>query len=214
MYRYFIKTPWIVRKLFSSYMWSVPTKVKEVYLSFDDGPHPAVTPFVLQTLKQYNALATFFCLGKNVQQYPEVYQQILNNGHSVGNHSYNHLNGWDTAVEKYKDDVRLAADWIKSNLFRPPYGRIKLSQAKEMKAAMGQEKTRIVMWDVLSGDFDTLNSKEECLDNVLKNYVPGSIIVFHDSEKAFPHLKYVLPFVLEALQKKGYLFKAIKMEVL
>lgn len=214
MYRYFIKTPWIVRKLFSSYMWSVPTKDKEVYLSFDDGPHPAVTPFVLGTLRRYNALATFFCLGKNVQQHPMIYQQVLNDGHSVGNHSFNHLNGWSTAVEEYKEDVKLAADFINSNLFRPPYGKIKRSQAKKIKAALGYEEAKIVMWDVLSGDFDIQISKEECLENVLKNYVPGSIIVFHDSEKAFPRLQYALPLVLEVLQEKGYVFKAIKMDVL
>ncbi|HVG13463.1 MAG TPA: polysaccharide deacetylase family protein, partial [Chitinophagaceae bacterium] len=112
MYRYFIKTPWIIKKLFSSYLWSVQTKDKEVYLSFDDGPHPEVTPFVLRTLKQYNALATFFCLGKNVVQYPVIYQQVLKEGHSVGNHSFNHLNGWNTSTVEYSDDIRRASSCI------------------------------------------------------------------------------------------------------
>lgn len=212
MYRYFIKTPWIVRKLFGSYVWSVPTKDKEVYLSFDDGPHPIVTPFVLEALKQYNALATFFCLGKNVQQYPVTYQQVLNDGHAVGNHSFSHLNGWNASAEKYNEDVRMAAGCINSNLFRPPYGKITRAQAKKIKDAMGQEAAKIVMWDVLSGDFDPTISKEECRDNVLKNYAPGSVIVFHDSEKAFPHLRYALPLILKALHEKGYACKALKMD--
>jgi peptidoglycan/xylan/chitin deacetylase (PgdA/CDA1 family) len=214
MYRYFIKTPWIIKKLFSSYLWSVQTKDKEVYLSFDDGPHPEVTPFVLRTLKQYNALATFFCLGKNVVQYPVIYQQVLKEGHSVGNHSFNHLNGWNTSTVEYSDDIRRASSCIYSNLFRPPYGKIKRSQAREIKEALQHNNAKIIMWDVLSGDFDTGISKEECLANVLGNYTPGSVIVFHDSEKAYPHLQFVLPLVLETLQKEGYVFKAIETEVL
>jgi peptidoglycan/xylan/chitin deacetylase (PgdA/CDA1 family) len=158
-------------------------------------------------------LATFFCIGKNVQQYPVIYQQVLRDGHAVGNHSFNHLNGWKTSAEAYTNDVRVAAGCIRSNLFRPPYGKIKRSQAKKIKMAIGKG-SKIVMWDVLSGDFDPLLSKEKCLENVLQNYEPGSVIVFHDSEKAFPNLRYVLPLTLDALQEKGYVFKAMKMDVL
>ena len=209
MHKYFIKTPWLVKKIFSSYVWSIPTKEKVVYLTFDDGPHPEATPFVLDELKKYEAKATFFCIGKNVLLYPEIYQRILQDGHAAGNHTQNHLNGWKVPAEEYLEDVTIAATHITSNLFRPPYGKISTKQAKGMSKAMNQAKPRIIMWDVLSADFDVSISKEECLGNVLNNYSNGSIIVFHDGFKAYSNLKYVLPLVLKALSEEGYRFERL-----
>jgi peptidoglycan/xylan/chitin deacetylase (PgdA/CDA1 family) len=214
MYRYFIKTPWVIKHLFSSYLWSIRATEKEVYLTFDDGPHPQVTPLVLQQLKQYNAQSTFFCIGKNVLLYPGIYKQILADGHSVGNHSFNHLNGWVTDSDSYMADIEKASKIIPSNLFRPPYGKIKPKQARIIGKAINHSHPQIVMWDVLSGDFDVSITKEECLNNVIKNYTPGSIIVFHDSEKASKNLNYVLPMVLEKLSNEGYIFKKIEMDIL
>lgn len=208
MHKYFITIPRIVQKIFSRYVWSIPTKEKEVYLTFDDGPHESVTPWVLNELNKYNAKATFFCIGSNVQAEPIVYNRILAEGHAVGNHTYDHPNGWDTDTETYLDNIRHAATVIHSPLFRPPYGRIKTQQAKKIKAVLG-ENARIIMWEVLSADFDPSFSKEQCLRNVMKNVKPGSIIVFHDSEKAFKNLEYALPVVLKELSGEGFLFKKI-----
>src|SRR5258707_5478436 len=206
---YFVKTPWWLKKIYSSYLWSIDTKEKKLYLTFDDGPHPDITLFVLKLLKQYNALATFFCIGKNVVAYPEVYQQILNEGHTVGNHTYNHLNGWKTKDDVYMRDVAEASNYIDSRLFRPCYGRITAFQAKNLKAAMKGRSPKIVMWDVLSGDFDIYLSPKECAANVILQSVPGSIIVFHESEKALPRLEYTLPKVLQYFSEKGYTFKEL-----
>ena len=209
MYKYFIKIPWIVKKLFPDYIWNIPTHEKAVYLTFDDGPHPQVTPWVLQQLKEYNALATFFCIGNYVKQYPDVFNQVLTDGHSTGNHTQHHLNGWQTSNTEYFKDISQASHFIKSNLFRPPYGKIKTKQAKNIANALGEMNAKIIMWDVLSADFDVLASKEECLSNVLNNVTPGSVVVFHDSEKAFKNLEYILPLVLKTLQKQNYQFKKI-----
>jgi peptidoglycan/xylan/chitin deacetylase (PgdA/CDA1 family) len=211
MHKYFIKTPWIAKKFFSSYVWSLPSNENVVYLTFDDGPHPTITPWVLDQLKQFDAKATFFCIGNNVDKYPDVYQKILNEDHATGNHTYNHLNGWKTDDKKYIDDVSAAAQLIKSNLFRPPYGKIKNSQAKNIKDALQTSNKKIIMWDVLSADFDSTISPEQCLRNVLENVSAGSIIVFHDSEKAFTNLKYVLPKTLTVLKEEGFDFKKIEL---
>ena len=210
MHRYFIKTPWLVKKLFPSYVWSMPAGDHSLYLSFDDGPHPEITPWVLDELKKYNAKASFFCIGKNVEQYPGIYQRILDEGHATGNHSYSHLNGWHTPDEKYIDDVATAATIFRSSLFRPPYGRIKSKQARQITSAMQSTSARIIMWDVLSGDFDQEYSGGQCVANVIENTGPGAIIVFHDSEKAFRNLEYALPRVLEYLDEDGYIFKKIE----
>jgi len=209
MYKYFIKIPWLVKKIFPNYVWNIKTGEKIVYLTFDDGPHSKVTPWVLEQLAQYNALATFFCIGDNVKQYPNLFNRILENGHAVGNHTQHHLNGWHTSEGDYLNDIKEAAHFIQSNLFRPPYGKIKRKQAKGVAGALRVIDAKIIMWDVLSGDFDPSASEEECLSNVLKNVSPGSIVVFHDSEKAFKNLEYVLPVVLKALQKQGYRFEKI-----
>lgn len=210
---YFIKTPRILERLFSSYTWRFDTDRKEIFLTFDDGPTPEITPFVLKQLKQYNAKATFFCIGKNIENHPEIFHQILSEKHSVGNHTQNHLNGWKTKNINYLESVLKCEDVIsnladktqESKLFRPPYGRIKKSQAKEIL----KRGYRIIMWNVLSADFDRSISKEKCLENVLKNTKKGGVIVFHDSLKASEKLQFVLPKVLEELSKKGFSFKGI-----
>ncbi len=204
---YLVKAAWWLKAIYPSYIWHIEEAEKVMYLTFDDGPHATVTPFVLQQLQQYNAKATFFCIGKNVVEQPTIYQQILNDGHSIGNHTHNHLNGWKTNDASYLNNIKLAEQSIQSNLFRPPYGRIKKSQAKQLM--LRNTNMKIVMWDVLSGDFDTQLSPQKCLDNVLKNVTQGSIVVFHDSEKAFERLQYALPKTLEHFSNLGYTFKAI-----
>jgi peptidoglycan/xylan/chitin deacetylase (PgdA/CDA1 family) len=207
--RYFVKTPWWLKKIYSSYVWSVDTKEKIIYLSFDDGPHPAATPFVLDELKKYNAKATFFCIGKNVLALPGIYKRILDEGHAVGNHTYNHFNGWKTKDEIYLDDVREAGKFIDSIMFRPPYGRITSFQAKNIKSALNKTFVKIIMWDVISGDFDDTLDGKQCLQHVILNTTKGSIVVFHDSEKAFSRLQFLLPAVLEFFAKKGYRFEKL-----
>lgn len=204
---YFVKTPWWLKKLYGNCIWQMPGAEKIIYLSFDDGPHPLVTPFVLDTLAQYDATATFFCIGKNVVEQPSVYKRIIEAGHAVGNHTFNHLNGWHTNDAVYLDNITTAKKYIDAALFRPPYGRITPFQLKML--ATDPYKMTTIMWTVLSGDFDLKLGKEKCLQNVLTNTGKGSIVVFHDSEKAFEKLKYTLPKVLEHFTRKGYQFKKI-----
>lgn len=206
---YFVKTPGWLKRIYDSYIWSMPITGKILYLTFDDGPHPEATPFVLKELKKYNALGTFFCIGKNVASFPGIYKQIIDEGHSVGNHTYNHLNGWKTNNDDYMKDIALASHEIDSDLFRPPYGRITSFQAKSLKPVMKGKDPKVIMWDVLSGDFDAECTPQQCLANVIFASVPGSIVVFHDSEKAFPKLEYTLPRVLKYFSEKGYLFREI-----
>ncbi|MCW3093161.1 MAG: polysaccharide deacetylase family protein [Ferruginibacter sp.] len=205
---YFVKTPWWLRKIYSSCVWRFPGKEKVIYLTFDDGPHPNVTPFVLNTLKLYNAKATFFCIGKNVLAQPLIYKRILLEGHAVGNHTFNHLNGWKTVADDYINNVREAEKCIDSPLFRPPYGRITKSQLKLL--SMGHRRLTSIMWTVLSGDFDVTLAREKCLKNVLTKTGNGSIVVFHDSEKAFERMTFALPKMLEHFTGKGYRFEAIR----
>ena len=186
----------------------MPGKEKILYLSFDDGPHPLATPFVLDELKKQEAKGTFFCIGKNVQTNTAIYKRILDEGHAVGNHTHQHLNGWETPEDVYLEDIAEAGKFIDSNLFRPPYGKATKTQLKTLSVSPYQLSP--IMWTVLSGDFDTKLSKEKCLNNVLHKTKKGSIIVFHDSEKAFEKLQYVLPKVLSFFTDKGYQFKTIK----
>src|SRR5689334_10812552 len=173
--RYFVKTPWWLKKLYPNRVWHIDTKEKAVYLTFDDGPHPEATPFVLDELKKYNALATFFCIGKNVNAYPGIYKRILDEGHTIGNHTQNHLNGWKTSNAVYMNDIAEAAKYIDADLFRPPYGRITSFQAKHLRSAMRGRDAKVVMWDVLSADFDTTITPEKCMENVILNTKHGSI---------------------------------------
>lgn len=202
---YLIKTPFWLRWLYPpSLTWKKSNSTKTIYITFDDGPIPEVTPYVLSVLDQYHAKATFFCIGDNVRKNPEIFNAILEKGHSTGNHTFNHLNGWKTADEEYLENYKKCAHYVPSNLFRPPYGRIKRSQISGMQSL--NPGVDIIMWDVLSGDFDQHLSPEKCLKNVLQNTEPGSIIVFHDSVKAFDRLKFVLPRAMEYWSRKGYKF--------
>ncbi|MDQ2721483.1 MAG: polysaccharide deacetylase family protein [Bacteroidota bacterium] len=204
---YLVKSPWLLKKIYPECTWNINTDEKILYLTFDDGPHPQVTPYVLEELKKYNARATFFCIGKNVKEYFNVYKQILFDGHKPGNHTYNHLNGWKTTDKNYLENIAEATKIIDSNLFRPPYGRITKFQ---LKAICGEKlNLKTIMWDVLSGDFDLSIKPEVCYLNVINNAQPGSIIVFHDSLKALPALQYALPRVLKYFSEKGFQFKVI-----
>jgi peptidoglycan/xylan/chitin deacetylase (PgdA/CDA1 family) len=212
---YWIKTHSLIKKLFSRYKWDFPNTENKVYLTFDDGPTPEITEWVLEQLDLHNAKATFFCIGKNIEAYPSIFEKLIQKKHSIGNHTFNHLNGWETTTDDYNANVSLCENSIKkhkneggnsdSRIFRPPYGKIKPTQAKNLKN-LGYE---IIMWDVLSADFDQTITKERCLKNVVSNIKPGSIIVFHDSVKAFKNLEYALPKALDYLDKNGFQCEAI-----
>ena len=210
---YLTKTPRLIQKIFKNYTWRFSLDKKEIYLTFDDGPTPEITEFVLKELQKHKAKATFFCIGKNIENHPEIFDKIIAEGHAIGNHTQNHLNGWETGKANYINNVIEVEKTLqlcnfttfKTNLFRPPYGKIKKSQAKKLRDL----EYKIIMWDVLSADFDTSITKEKCLENVLKNTTNGSVLVFHDSIKASKKLKFVLPKILEYYSEKGFTFKAI-----
>ncbi len=209
--RYLVKTPWWLKKLYPTLVWDIPATEKVLYLTFDDGPHPTATPFVLNQLNLYNAKATFFCIGNNVVKYPHIYAQLLQQGHGVGNHTHDHINGWKTSAANYVNNVAVAAQHINTNIFRPPYGRITKLQA-QMLQQQANGQFGVIMWNVLSGDFDVAISPEQCLKNVRKNAQPGSIIVFHDSEKAYERMGYALPRVLDYYANQGYVFRSITLK--
>ncbi len=194
-----------LRKLYFSFQWKVPGQSPSIYLTFDDGPTPEVTEWVLNQLDAYNAKATFFCIGRNVEKYPDIYQKIIKKEHAVGNHTYSHLNGWKTGSEEYFNDVILASEFIDSRLFRPAYGRILPGQIRDLKK-MGYQ---LYMWDVLSEDYNTHLSPEQCYNYVLKYTTQGSLIVFHDSLKASKNLYQVLPRVLNYYSEKGFVFRKL-----
>lgn len=205
---YLVKTPKIIQNLFPNFIWKVPTQEKVIYLTFDDGPNPEVTPWVLKQLAAFNAKATFFSIGENVEKFPEVFSKVIDAGHSVGNHTYDHVNGWASDNIPFFHNTRRCARLVKSSLFRPPFGRLKPKQAQFL-----QRHYRIVMWDVLSGDFDQEISNEQCMTNVTKNAKNGSIVVFHDSLKAKEKLQFVLPKILAHYTALGYSFGQLNDQV-
>jgi peptidoglycan/xylan/chitin deacetylase (PgdA/CDA1 family) len=197
----------ILRALTPGLVWSIPTAGDEVYLTFDDGPSPAITEWILDELERWDARATFFCLGRNVEAHPELYRQIVARGHRVGNHSWDHARGWGTDPQAYAAQVERAAGVIDSNLFRPPYGRISPGEARLLAAA----GYRTVMWNVVSGDYNRRLTPAECLDRVVRGVERGDIVVFHDSRKAFRNMSYALPRTLEWLHSKGLKSKSIEL---
>lgn len=199
-----MRPPLILQQLFYSLTWKLPAKEKVLYLTFDDGPIPEVTPWVLEQLDRYSAKATFFCIGNNIRKHRMIYEQVVAKGHRIGNHTYHHLNGWTTFNSDYYKDIELCQRLVESELFRPPYGKIRPTQVAGLK-----NRYRIIMWDVLSRDYDRSLSGEEVLSIVLENARPGSIVVFHDSLKAEERLRYALPRVLEAFSQQGYRFERI-----
>jgi peptidoglycan/xylan/chitin deacetylase (PgdA/CDA1 family) len=201
---YFIKTPQILKFFFKDLIWDIPNTDKTVYLTFDDGPTFEVTKWVLETLRSYDAKATFFCIGKNVKENLDIYQMILDEGHSVGNHTFSHINGWKTKSVDYIRDITKAKEWINSNLFRPPYGKIRYDQSKILKT-----NYKIVMWDMLSGDFDPELDIQNSINKMKTNSKSGSIVTFHDSKKAEKNLKVILPIMLQFWKEQGYQLKAI-----
>lgn len=206
---YLVKTPQFIQNLFPNFTWRIPTSEHVLYLTFDDGPVPEVTPWVLRQLEKFDAKATFFCVGDNIRKHLDVFKNILDTGHSVGNHTFHHLNGWSTDNIPYFHNVRHCASMIPSVLFRPPYGRLRPKQAQFL-----QRHYRIVMWDILSGDFDPKISKEQCLSNVLDYAESGSIVVFHDSLKAKDKLEYALPRVLQYFSEKSFRFERLNEQAL
>jgi len=224
---YLIKSPLLLKWYYPSLLWNKSRTEKVIYLTFDDGPIPNVTDFVLKTLKVFNAKATFFCIGDNIVKHPEVFERVKNDGHAIGNHTFNHLKGWKTDNETYLQNTLKCQELTQTNLFRPPYGRIWKSQIKSLKSVVRSPKSiiqnqqsdlglktidsglNIVMWDVLSGDFDINLTPEKCYQNVIKHTENGSIIVFHDSLKAFDRLSYTLPKVLAYFTEKGFTFSTL-----
>jgi peptidoglycan/xylan/chitin deacetylase (PgdA/CDA1 family) len=192
--------PRMVTWLFPNRVWQIPTAQKEIFLSFDDGPHPRITPMVLDMLASHGAKASFFCIGDRVKRFPEIYQRILDEGHAVGNHTFHHLNGWKTNDADYLTNITEAALCIDSRLFRPPYGRIKGSQARAIVA----KGFKTIMWTVLSGDYDGKLNPAQCANRVLENIEPGFIFLFHDAEKAEKNMLFALEKLLEASKLQGF----------
>lgn len=218
-----IKTPLVAKKMFPNYIWDITTTDKTIYLTFDDGPTPEITNWTLDTLKNFNAKATFFCIGNNIKKHPDIFENILKEEHSIGNHSFNHIKGWKTKTKDYLKDISEAQKIIDSkiqichtersrsaefriqNLFRPPYGQIKPKQGRKLI----DQGYKIIMWDILSFDWDKNITKETCLNNVVQKATRGSVVVFHDSIKASKNMQYALPKVLDYFSEMGYNFKAL-----
>ena len=198
---YAVKAPLLLQWLYPTLTWHRSRAEKRIFLTFDDGPIPDVTPDIINTLKTYDIKATFFCVGENIKKHPDLFGRLLENGHRIGNHTYNHLNGWKTADRAYLENVARCQQLTQTSLFRPPYGRGKRSQYARLKPDY-----EIIMRDVLSGDFDTELTPEKCLDNVIKHTRNGSIIVFHDNLKAIPRVTYALPRAIEHWLGEGYEF--------
>ena len=208
-----VKTNYFFKKIFPNYVWDIPNNENKVFLTFDDGPIPEITKWTLEQLKKYDAKATFFCIGNNIEKHPEIFQKIIDDNHAIGNHTFNHLKGWETDTNEYVENTRRCSLFMREKgkgisdkgdtieLFRPPYGKIKPTQSSILRK-LGY---KIIMWDILSYDFDQTITPEKCLENVLKNVVNGSIIVFHDNVKSEQNLKYALPKTLAFLKEKGFI---------
>jgi peptidoglycan/xylan/chitin deacetylase (PgdA/CDA1 family) len=199
-----VRPPLLLRKIYPGALWRVKSAEKKIYLTFDDGPVPGVTPAALSILKEFNIRATFFCVGENVQKYPEIFQQLIDQGHSTGNHTFHHVDGWNTTTRAYLREVQQCAEMVSSKLFRPPYGRMRPPQRKAI-----QRKYKIVLWDVLTYDFDKELSGEDCLQLALKNSREGSVVVFHDSEKAKERMLYALPKYIAEMKERGFEFGVV-----
>jgi peptidoglycan/xylan/chitin deacetylase (PgdA/CDA1 family) len=204
-----VQPPQIVKRLLDNYFWTIDSDYKEIYLTFDDGPIPELTQSVLNLLHVFDAEATFFCVGDNVRKHPDVYEQILKRGHAVGNHTFSHLNGFKTETNEYLDNVAKAAELIDSKLFRPPYGKLKQPQ---LNALLPDYK--IILWDVLSYDFDISISPDECFGNVTQFTRNGSIVVFHDNQKARDNMLHALSLTLTYFSEKGFKFRKIEADKL
>ncbi len=192
--------PRMVTWLFPNRVWQIPTAQKEIFLSFDDGPHPRITPMVLDMLASHGAKASFFCIGDRVKRFPGIYQRIVDEGHAIGNHTFHHLNGWKSSKEEYLANVSEASQCIESRMFRPPYGRMKESQAN----AISKMGYKTIMWTVLSGDYDAKLNPAQCANRVLENIEPGFIFLFHDAEKAEKNMLFALEKLLEASKLQGF----------
>ncbi len=206
----YVVRPYILKDLNTrNCIWRIPGNEKVIYLTFDDGPIPELTPFVLETLRKHNAKATFFCVGDNARKHPHLLSEIMGHGHSVGNHTHNHLDGWKKNSEEYEQNIRRGFDFIPGNLFRPPYGHITPWQINRMK-----DQVYIVLWTVLSYDYDHNTTPARCLRNVMRYTKRGSIVVFHENKKAIPRIKYALPRFIEHYSAQGYRFEALTEPVL
>lgn len=201
---YFVNAPFFLRWMYPSVTWNRSRASKKIYLTFDDGPIPEITPWILDVLQEHQVKATFFCVGENIVKHPEIYQRLVQEGHRIGNHTFNHLKGWDTPDEVYIENVMLCQEHTTSKLFRPPYARAKKSQINMLR-----KHFELIYWDVLTGDFDLNISPEKCYANVLKHTKSGSIIVFHDNLKAIPRVKYALPRTITHFLQKGYTFDTL-----
>jgi peptidoglycan/xylan/chitin deacetylase (PgdA/CDA1 family) len=196
--------PWIYRVFFPGTVWRVRPEEKCVYLTFDDGPVPELTPWVLDVLDSYHIKATFFCVGDNVRKHPDIYRMVLERGHRVGNHTFNHIQGVSNRSKDYLKNVAKAAEWIESDLFRPPHGHMRMPQLLQLKKAY-----RLIMWDVVTRDYSPHMTSQGVI-NVIKKYTRnGSIIVFHDSLKAKGRIEEALPQSIEWLIAQGYQFKML-----
>ncbi len=201
---YFVKTPKIFRLFFKDYIWKIHGSGKNLFLTFDDGPHKEITPLILKILDGYNAKATFFVLGKNAEKHPGLIEDIRSEGHSIGNHSYSHNNGWGQGTKGFLQDIEKCDKTIHSTLFRPPFGKLTKRQATKLK-----KKYKLVYWTVMPGDFDARISKQTCLSRSVENTGNGSIIVFHETEKSKENLLYTLPLFLNHFSEKGFVFKSL-----
>jgi len=199
-----VRVRWWMKWLYPGVEWNYPEQEKTIYITFDDGPVPEVTPAVLAILRQFNVKATFFCLGDNVRKHPDIFRQVQEEGHRIGHHGYRHLNAWNTSAEVYLRDVEEGAKLISSDLFRPPYGKLTLRTLFALR-----KKYRIIMWDVISCDYDERVPAEQVYHNVIENVRPGSVVVFHDSRKAAANLLTTLPRVLLNIRERGYVFNTI-----